>query len=484
MENLGKIIKKLSDIEYQSFLNAVTGGKRNKPHQVLELLRENELTDAKMMEILDVNTNAYYTLKSRLIDRISAVMNQKPVNALKEKVANVGHSIFDENKFITINYLKELSKELTEYDLSNELIVVYKALARLHINDPEHYTFYNRLYDKHVAYWLSVEKAEDLLYIFIRELGNYNLTRDNEDLDRIMKIRRELFNIGELYSSHRLYVLNNIVSTYFHFSFYKNIEELKSKEGEIEIILHEFAKIFAKYELDPFYQNVKVLLDILYVQLYYCSGDLYRSIPYYKQFKERLPSILGRHAFNFFIIQLLNSKLEKFLLDDNILDLSDMNSLMESNFEIETNEIYNLTSYKMFLAYLKYYENDFDGAIKIIEDLREKVSYRHYNHMEIEMKLFLAVLYASIGNSEVSKQLFTSISRHISLSGKTYTNAELLIKLLKTVLKPSGYKKNKKSIEEIYDEFLNDNNGDKQVLRYLRMNELHFIRISSFVMKA
>ena len=66
MEILSKTIKKLTEDEYQQLLQEVSGKKKNKPFLVLETTRAREVEDSEMMEILQVNPSAYYTLKSRL----------------------------------------------------------------------------------------------------------------------------------------------------------------------------------------------------------------------------------------------------------------------------------------------------------------------------------------------------------------------------------------------------------------------------------
>src|ERR1017187_9654155 len=122
MENLNKAMKKLTDEQFKNLLEAVTGNKKSKPYQVMECARTQELNDNEMMEILEVNSSTYYTLKSRLIDKIASILFKKPINALKEKVSHVGTSLFDENKFMTINFLKDMEKMFQDYDLSNELV--------------------------------------------------------------------------------------------------------------------------------------------------------------------------------------------------------------------------------------------------------------------------------------------------------------------------------------------------------------------------
>ena len=72
------------------------------------------------------------------------------------------HVLHPSAKAIAIATLKKLEKDLIDYDLSNELTIVYKSLKKLHVNSPD-YFHYSQLYNRHVAYMLALDKAEDLL---------------------------------------------------------------------------------------------------------------------------------------------------------------------------------------------------------------------------------------------------------------------------------------------------------------------------------
>jgi hypothetical protein len=127
METLNKTIKKLNEIEYQELLSAVAGRKNNKPYLVLEAARNNSFDEDKMMELLNVNPSTYYTLKSRLNERIAQFLSQNvknPIGALKDKVALVPAMVFGNDREVALRALKNLEKQLVEYDLSNELITV------------------------------------------------------------------------------------------------------------------------------------------------------------------------------------------------------------------------------------------------------------------------------------------------------------------------------------------------------------------------
>ena len=75
--------------------------------------------------------------RSRLNQKIEEYLLQQmesPQTDRLKKVANISEILFTKKKAISIATLKKLEKELLDYDLSNELTVVYKALKKLHIH--------------------------------------------------------------------------------------------------------------------------------------------------------------------------------------------------------------------------------------------------------------------------------------------------------------------------------------------------------------
>jgi hypothetical protein len=207
MEILSKTIKKLTEEEYQQLLQDVSGNKKNKPFLVLETTREREVEDSEMMEILQVNPSAYYTLKSRLNSKIASILSKKvqnPIQTLMDEVSRVPAHLFGNNREFSVRALKELEKQLIDYDLNAELILVYKTLAQLHLHSEE-FDSYETKFNKHVAFSLAVSKAEGLFFRFIKKLGVYQLNGQESELEEVILMKRELSNICELYDSHRLY---------------------------------------------------------------------------------------------------------------------------------------------------------------------------------------------------------------------------------------------------------------------------------------
>ena len=137
MAKLKNIIKQLSEQDFEAIYDSLMENGADKSAYLLKSMREKSTSDNKIMSELEVNTNAYYTLRSRLNQKIEEYLLQQlesPRTDLLKKVANINEIIFTKKKAIAIATLKKLEKELLDYDLSNELTVIYKSLKKLHIN--------------------------------------------------------------------------------------------------------------------------------------------------------------------------------------------------------------------------------------------------------------------------------------------------------------------------------------------------------------
>ncbi len=145
MAKLKNIIKQLSEKDFKEIYDSLMESNAEKSAYLLKALRERQLSDSKIMVELDVNANAYYTLRSRLNQKIEEHLLQQmesPRTDILRKVANLNEMLFSKKRTISIATLKKLEKELLDYDLANELTVVYKSLKKLHINTPDYFVEY------------------------------------------------------------------------------------------------------------------------------------------------------------------------------------------------------------------------------------------------------------------------------------------------------------------------------------------------------
>jgi hypothetical protein len=473
MDTLNKTIKKLNDAEYQELLSAVAGRKNNKPYLVLEAARTKNFDESQMMDLLGVNPSTYYTLKSRLNERIAEYLSQNvknPISALKDKVAMVPAMVFGNDREVAIRALKNLEKQLIEYDLSNELIVVYKSLARLSMYNGD-YNYYEKEYNRHVAYSLAVVKAEDLFYDFVKRTGNYLLTRDERDHEAVQSNLRELTNISELYQGHRLLVMYNLVRIYYLCIFTSRVENLRALEIEIDTILQQIRKNFDKYELDTFYQSIKFLVDYLYFEYYQRTGNSVRADHYYHQINKNVPEVAFKPVFSFYVTQFLQSKVQRFLQNHNVAELTDLNTELEGSFETDVNEPYPYVSFRRFQSICKFYEGDHSGSARILNNMRNEISMKKYVCTDVEYKLFQAMQYCFMGEDGLCSQLLQSVKRQISDDEKIYEPAHVFIKLLKAAIKPEEFRKKVKKLTAIYELFTTLTTGTDKMLWYVKLDE-------------
>lgn len=172
MAKLKNIVKQLSERDFQSIHDSLIENNAEKSAYLLKAFRDRKLSDGKIMVELEVNANAYYTLRSRLNQKIEEHLLEQmesPRTDILRKVANLNEVLFTKKRTISIATLKKLEKELIDYDLAHELTIVYKSLKKIHINSSDHFT-YSQLYNRHVAYMLAVDKAEDLLAEYLRSM--------------------------------------------------------------------------------------------------------------------------------------------------------------------------------------------------------------------------------------------------------------------------------------------------------------------------
>jgi|JI10StandDraft_1071094.scaffolds.fasta_scaffold157912_2 hypothetical protein len=481
MEILSKTIKKLTDDEYQQLLQEVSGKKKNKPFLVLETTRQREVEDSEMMDILQVNPSAYYTLKSRLNSKIAAILSKKvqnPIQTLMDEVSRVPAHLFGNNREFSVRALRELEKQLIEYDLNAELILVYKTLAQLHLYSEE-YDVYETKFNKHVAFSLAVSKAEGLFFRFMKKLGVYQLNGMESDLEEVIMLKRELSNICELYDSHRLYVLYNIAHIYYLCNVPHKLDGLKARELEMEAALQKMSQIFESYPMDTFYQNIKCITDMLYFEYYVRTQNIVRADYYLQRIHQILPDLTEKHMMNFFVVQFLRSKVMKYQVDGNIDQLQYYADKLEKYCDIDLNEEYHYISMKRYLATVKFYQRDFQGAARKINELRNQVSLKHYLYTDIDSKLFQALQYCIMGDDSLCMQIISSLKRQIREQDAEYESARFLMKLLKTALKPADYRRKIKRIAEMWTEFDEMNKGSFPVISYVKVDENVIRRMSN-----
>ena len=454
MAKLKNIIKQLSDQDYVAIYDSLLESSADKSAYLLKSMREKQQSDNKIMEELGVNTNAYYTLRSRLNQKIEEYLLQQmenPRTDILKKVANINEIIFTKKKAIAIATLKKLEKELLDYDLSNELTIVYKSLKKLHINSADYFN-YSQLYNKHVAFTLAVDKAEELLAEYFKKYGEFTLSGDDRSKLELSLLVKEMNNVSGLYKSHRMYVYQSCLNIY-HRLFVESEELMKDDLEPIEDILHNVQNIFEEYHLDSIYYHLKIVFEFLKLE-YYSHYKVYRKAEnFYEEVNDSCASLLNNYTLYTYPAQFLITKILRNIRIGSVKEMYEENEGIFHDYEPDKNDIPNYITYVTYRSICCYYDKKYDEAAKWINNLLNEISLKKYPTAQLEIKVILALQYCMVKDFDLFNQLINSIQRQIRLLGKdSCEHVITFTKMLKISISES--KRNKKSkVSSLADKF-------------------------------
>jgi hypothetical protein len=456
MAKLKNIIKQLSEEDFTAIYDSLIESSADKSAFLLRAMREKQRSDNKIMEELEVNTNAYYTLRSRLNMKIEEYLLQQmenPRTDILKKVANINEIIFTKKKAIAVATLKKLEKELLDYDLSNELTIVYKFLKKLHINSADYFN-YSQLYNKHVAYTLAVDKAEDLLAEYFKKYGIYSLSGNETAKMELSMMSREMNNVCALYKSHRLYVYQSCINIY-HRLYVEKEETMLDDLEPIEDIIMNVQKIFEDYSLDSIYYHLRIAFEYLKLE-YYDHYKVYRKAEnYFEEVNDSCADLLSNYTLYTYPAQFLMTKIKRHVRVGTVEEMQEENMGIFHDFEPDKNDIPNYITYVIYRALSCFYNKKYDEAARWVNNLLNEISLKKYPAAQLEIKTILALQYCMVRDYDLFNQLINSIQRQIRLLGKdACEHVVIFTKMLKISISDS--KKNKKTkIESLADKIKN-----------------------------
>ncbi len=446
MAKLKNIIKQLSEKDFKGIHDSLIEGNAEKSAYVLKALRERQLSDSKIMVEIEVNSNAYYTLRSRLNQKIEEHLLQameSPRTDILRKVANLNEVLFTKKRTISITTLKKMERELIELDLPNELTIVYKSLKKIHVNSPEHFQ-YSQLYNRHVAFMLAVDKAEDLMADYVKKYGYYYLSGGEIEKLGLTLLAKEMQNVARLYESHRLYVYQSCMII-FHRLFVEKEDNVQQEGETIEDIFDHVQKIFNTYTIDPLYYHINLVFEFLKLE-YYNHYKVYRQAEkYYEEVNDAGANLLVNYPQYSFTTQFLVSRLERHLRLGTEREIYAENESIFVDFEDDPLDIPKHTIYIVYRALANYYVGKYEEAAKLINGLLNEISLKKLPLAMVEVKAIQCLLYCMMRDFELFNQLSNSIQRQIRVvENNECKNVIVFLKILKIGTSESKKDKPKK----------------------------------------
>jgi hypothetical protein len=310
-----------------------------------------------------------------------------------------------------------------------------------------------------VALSFCLEKSEEILGEFNRLLAQYNFSRSEELLEKLLFLRKEMVNNVALNPSRQIRIIKNTIELQL-LIFCKT--DLKYELNEVEL-LESTQKTIEELPLSSPYKKWGLILDFLYFEYYQKTGQLKHATDYFER--------TDAHMNNLFLYtgmcntsRFLISKIT-FLVNTGKLKLlahRDLESLRYSDEDMHTKVLLGIYSVMSL-----YYSRNINDAIEVLNQTIDLSSFKDYQHINLELKLTLVFLYIEAGNFEEAKVILARLQRNVT--AKKSSNYAYIYNLFK--LFASEIEENPKiTLEErkdLFTLFVARNNGEYELLQHL-----------------
>lgn len=278
---------------------------------------------------------------------------------------------------------------------------------------------------------------------YFKKFGQYNLVGDDILKLELQLLAKEMNNVCNLYTSHRLFVYQSCMSIW-HRLFVEGDNNLNDDVEPIEDIIQKVQGIFDEYHLDSIYYHLRIVFEFLKLE-YYDHYKVYRKAEnFFEEVNDSASSLLTNYTLYSFPSQFLLTKIQRHIRLGVESDMYEENEGLFHDFEPDINDIPNYITYVTYRALSCYYSGHYDEAARWINNLLNEVSLKKYPEAQLEIKVILALQYCMVKDYDLFNQLINSIQRQIRLLGKESCEHIILItKMMKISISDS--KRNKKA---------------------------------------
>ena len=472
MLDIRDLTRQMTTEEYDTFYSSLANKKAEKSIKLLELLRDSDKDDRQIADILQVNSTAYYTLRSRLNDKIQEFLLQKVKGSkveILEKVNNIDYILFNYNKTQAINIIKKLENELIKFEKPTYLINVYDALKRLHKSSPLYYN-YSQQYNEHVAFLLDYDKIIELYGDFIETLGKYLLSKLPEDLEHINLILDQVDNQHNIRESHRMTIIQSL--THISYQLFLLDQEQSKDLDPVEDILQNVYKIIDAHPDDVLYNNMKLLFDFLSFLYYHIHKIKKKEEEFFIVIQEDETRFLNSFSFYTIPSLFLFSKVQKQVSKGETELLCTQMKEEVGALDINKDDLINFINLHIYQAVCCYYSGDYQEATNYLSDLRNKVIFKAFPHVETEIKLFLSLNYYLMDEHELCLSLLKSVGRKVLVHQHyDYENAKVFKKAIIVAINTTSREKAEK-LNRLRLEYKISNDGIYRIMPYIDIDDM------------
>lgn len=458
-----KLKKTISQIDTVLYEKIESSFQKNRAENFLFLFRAyraNKLTDTSIAQALQLTSNSFYVLKSRLYDKVQEFLSGD-LHVNKEDVIRLLHRIpemlFSAPSEVSTAFLLKLEKELTHFDMHNELLTVYSALKKLNLNSDKYFQ-YSQAYNKHLAFTMSLEKSEELLGNFMRSLGQYQLSRSSSELETLRFLQTSVRDHLALNQSRQIEIILHLIE--IHLDLFCDISpnQLSTEEclKNTETLLSELPESSA-------YKSWKPALDYLFFEYFRKIGDLKMAQQYFLKIEP-----LRKHLLLFSSVSLtahyLISRTMYLQQIDQVALLADED---DSAILHDENDLHSEIILGIYKSMVRFYRQQYKEAAAILNNLLNLHSFKDYFHANSEIRMTLAYFYLTQREYDLADNLIKNIQRKIkSEKIDRYANLLDLIKVFAHEIKHGNCKADPKQVDNFLL-FTGRNKGEQNILKHL-----------------
>jgi hypothetical protein len=468
MIKLKEIISRLDATAYTDLEQQFIKTKADNFLYLSQSYRKGNVKDEEIITHLNLNTNSFYVLKSRLYTKIKKHISDD-IGLDKEDVLNnlrqINEVCYNQPREIAAAFLEKLEEDLLSFDMHSELLVVYSALKKVNLQS-ENYFHYSQLYNKHVAFWLSLEKSEAILGNFTQILAEYEFSRSKLTLSKLSFLKQEILNHLNLNPSRQIEIIKNLADI----QLFLFAGDLSESTFDVEKALNDAAQKIIELPDSSGQKKWQIALDYLYFEYYMSNGmsSRVKTLNYYQKLNPQLTCLL---LFNNICLtpKFLLSKLQ-FLNETG--QINDLLSEDPATLLSDPHDSYSKVMLGFYTAMRSYYSGKTKEAIGILNELLNTLSFKDLFHINTEIKLTLSYFYIQLKEFDMAENLTKSIYRKIKSEEELseYKNVLDVIKLFGLEMNPDSKDRGDSRKKDAFILFAARNTGKHAVLNHLLLD--------------
>jgi len=460
MTKLKKVISQLDDSTFESILNQFTKTKAENFLFLLRSYRTNSASDNEIMTKLNLTNNSFYVLKSRLYDKIQSNLSTN-IDLSKEDILKQFHQLTDiaykSPREVANALLLKLEEGLLHYDLHNELVILYSIIKRINLYS-EKYFHYSQLYNKHIAFTLSIEKSIDILGNFNKKLNQYLYSRAENYLYELQFLHKEIDDYFTLNANRPIEIIKNLIELELNI-FCGQLEDL-----DVEETLNKTRKLIFELPESSTFRNWDLALEYLYFEYNFRNKNSAKAKKSFEKLEEN---------FNFILLStgvcttsdFLTSKiayLYEVKKEDQIADL-DPGTLL-----LDPYDVYASIKHGLYRSMILYKQGKVKEGVTVLNRVLSNNSFKDFIHINLDVKISLAYFYICLKEFDLADNLLKNLQRKVKADHEEQYPAvfDLIKAMLMTINNGDVNKKNPKQKDHLAL-FLARNTGRYRILDHL-----------------